>query len=204
MIRINLLKAEAKAPVIEEVRVKGRKLPVSPSLALGLVIILIAAFAFFLTNSINKEKTLLSVAQDEKSKLGNVEAKLITVEAQRTIIIKKINLINELKSFREVALRIMDEISKTIPDWVWLDEVTCDKKQIQIKGKALSNKLIADYISNLEASPTFEKVDLISSIQQTRGGERVLEFLLTTNYVPPAPAAAVSTSPKGQSGQETK
>jgi type IV pilus assembly protein PilN len=201
MIRINLLKAEAKAPVIEEARAKGRKLPVSPGLALGLVIVLIAAFAFFQTNSINKEKTLLGAAQDEKSKLGDVEAKLTQVEAQKTIIMKKINLISELKSFQEVALRTMDEISKTIPDWVWLDEVTCDKKQIQIKGKALSNKLIADYISNLEASPTFEKVDLISSIQQTRGSERILEFLLTTNYVPPAP---VNPSPKGGSGQEIK
>jgi type IV pilus assembly protein PilN len=202
MIRINLLKAEAKAPIIEEARVKGKKLPVSPSLALGLVLVIIAAVGIFQTNSINKERRLLSAAQDEKSKLGDVEAKLTKVEAQKTVIMKKINLISELKSFQEVALRIMDEISKTIPDWVWLEEVTCDnKKQIQIKGKALSNKLIADYISNLEASPTFEKVDLISSIQQTRGSERILEFLLTTNYVPPAP---VNPPPKGTTGQETK
>jgi hypothetical protein len=61
--------------------------------------------------------------------------------------------------------------------------------------------LIADYISNLEESPSFEKVDLISSIQQTRGSERILEFLLTTSYVPPAP---VNPSSKGQSGQEIK
>jgi Tfp pilus assembly protein PilN len=201
MIRINLLKAEAKGPVIEEARAKGRKLPVSPSLIIGLVLVLIAAVAIFQTNSINRERTLLSVAQDEKSKLGDVEAKLIKVEGQKIIIMKKINLMNELKSFQEVALRTMDEISKTIPDWVWLDEVTCDKKQVQIRGKALSNKLIADYISNLEASPSFEKVDLISSIQQTRGSERILEFLLTTNYVSPA---AVNPSSKGESGQEMK
>jgi type IV pilus assembly protein PilN len=201
MIRINLLKAEGKAPVIEEARVKGKKLPVSPGLALGLVIVLIFAFAIFKTNSINKERRLLGAAQDEKAKLGDVEAKLTQVEAQKTIIMKKINLISELKTFREGALRIMDDLSKNIPDWVWLEEVTYDKKQVQIKGKALSNKLIADYISNLEASPTFEKVDLISSIQQTRGTERVLEFLLTTNYVPPAP---VNPPPKGGPRQETK
>lgn len=201
MIRINLLKAEGKAPVIEEARAKGRKLPVSPSLIIGLVLVLIAAVAIFQTNSINRERTLLDVAQNEKSKLGDVEAKLTKVEGQKIIVMKKINLISELQSFQEVALRIMDEISKTIPDWVWLEEVSCDKKQVQIKGKALSNKLIADYISNLEASPSFEKVDLISSIQQTRGSEKILEFLLTTNYVSPAP---VNPSSKGESGQEMK
>ena len=198
MIRINLLKAEAKAPVIEEVRVKGKKLPVSPSLILGLVIVLIGAVAYFQMHSINNEKILLNVAQDEKTKLGDVEAKLTKVEAQKAVIVKKISLISELQSFQGVALRIMDEISKTIPDWVWLTEVTCDKKQVQIKGNALSNKLIADFISNLEASPIFEKVEIISSIQQTRANQKILEFLLTTNYVSPT---AANPPPKGGSGQ---
>ncbi len=204
MIRINLLKAEAKAPVIEEVRVREKKLAVSPSLILGLVIILLTAVAFFQINSINREKTLLTLKTEEKAKLGDVEAKLNLFEKQRDIIMKKINLIRDLKSFQEVAVRIMDEISKTIPDWVWLDEVNYDKQQIRIKGKALSNKLIADYISNLEASPIFAGVELISSIQQTRANDRFLEFLLTTNYVPPAPAKPANPSAKGELGEEKK
>jgi Tfp pilus assembly protein PilN len=201
MIRINLLKAEAKAPIVEEVRISERKLPVSPSLILGLVIILIAAVAFIQTNSISREKNLFNLIQEEKSTLGDVEAKLTKVEAQRTTIMKKINLIRDLKSYQEVAVKIMDEISKDIPDWVWLDEITYDKKQVRIKGKALSNKLIADYIDNLEASPTFERVELISSIQQTRGNERFLEFLLNANYVT---LAAANPSLTAQSGEAKK
>ena len=41
---------------------------------------------------------------------------------------------------------------------------------IQIKGNALSNNLIADYIYNLESSPHFANVNLISSDPEDRGG----------------------------------
>lgn len=186
MIRINLLKAEAKPPVIEVA--KKEKKAVSPSLIIGLVIIAAAAVGFYLTTAISKEKNLLDASREEKNKLGDIESKLDKVNAQKNIVMKKISLIQNLKSFQEVAVKIMDELSKNIPEWVWLTEVTYDKKIVRIKGRAASNKLVADYISNLEASPNFENVELVSSIQQTIANERFQEFSLNTTYVPPAPA----------------
>ncbi len=46
-------------------------------------------------------------------------------------------------------------MSRRLPDWVWLTEIIFDDKGIQIKGKALSNNLIADYISSLENSAQY-------------------------------------------------
>ncbi len=111
---------------------------------------------------------------------------------------QKIGLINQLKSQQDMAVRIMDELSRSLPDWVWLNEIGYDAKNIQIRGNALSNNLVADLIANLENSPYFESVNLISSTQKTARNDQYLEFSLTAAVVnpkappppPPPPAKA--------------
>jgi len=77
----------------------------------------------------------------------------------------------------------MDELSKNIPEWVWLTEITYRAQKIQLKGRALSNNLIADYIANLEASPYFNNVNLISSSQKTTRNSQFMEYSLTATVV---------------------
>jgi Tfp pilus assembly protein PilN len=87
----------------------------------------------------------------------------------------------------------MDEFSRRLPDWVWLTEIVYDAKGISIKGRALSNNLVADYISNLESSPQIMNVNLVASTQKTVQGDQYLEFSLraTVEKKPePVPAAA--------------
>jgi len=80
-------------------------------------------------------------------------------------------------------------------------------KGIQIKGRALSNNLVADYISGLESSAQIMNVNLISSTQKTTQGDQYLEFTLRAvlekkpEPVPPPapaePAAKPATKKKG-------
>jgi type IV pilus assembly protein PilN len=181
MIRINLLKAEAKALPAEAA--KKEKKAVNPSMLFGLGLVVLVGVAFLQLRSVNKEKALLTQAENEKAKLQDVESKLKKVEAQKKVIEKKISLIGELKNYQQVAVRIMDEISQLVPSWVWLDEIAYDNKSLQIKGKALSNSVIAEFISNMEKSTSFRNINLISSIQRTIGDSRVSEFSLTASYI---------------------
>ena len=86
----------------------------------------------------------------------------------------------------------MDELSKHLPDWTWLTEVGYENMIITVKGNALSNNLVADYIFNLENSPVFKNVNLISSTQKTgqTGPEQYLEFSLNMEFVLPPGAVA--------------
>ena len=77
----------------------------------------------------------------------------------------------------------MDELSKHIPYYVWLSEATYDKQTIHVKGRALSNNLIADYIYSLETSPYFFNVNLLSSTQKTVRDNQYLEFAINASYV---------------------
>jgi type IV pilus assembly protein PilN len=201
MIRINLLKPEKKelkeVPAVptEEVKKAKKRLNIQQVAILGLIVVL-ALFFITQRSAINKERNFLKIAQGEKSKLQDVLAKLQKLRKQKETFETKINLINELRNHQAVAVNIMDELSKNIPEWVWLTEITYRAQKIQLKGRALSNNLIADYIANLEASPYFENVNLIGSSQKSTRNNQFMEYSLTANVVfqtEPSPASKTTT-----------
>lgn len=183
MIRINLLKPETKdiretvaiPGVSEEGSKKGTSLG---NLVFLLLLIGLGLFYFFQKKAFDSENTLLAEARQEKSQLQYVEAKLEEQRQARESLDRKITLIESLNAQRDLAPRLMDELSRRLPDWVWLSEVTYDDKGIQIKGRALSNNLVADYIASLEASPQLMNVNLVSSTQRTGQADQFLEFAL--------------------------
>jgi Tfp pilus assembly protein PilN len=189
MIRINLLKPESKefkeGPAAPGPEFKARKAFPFTSIFILLLVVLLGAAFFLQKRMISQERTRLQTAQAEKKKLEYVVAKLAELEKQKAVYERKISLIRQLRAQQDSAVVILDELSKSLPDWVWLTDLNCQGQMIQIKGNALSNNLIADYIYNLESSPHFADVNLISSTQKTGRGAEYMEFSLTLSYVLP-------------------
>ncbi len=189
MIKINLLKPEKKelreTPVIPVTEKKVKKTPSLSFLIFFLFIVAIVALFLFQRKALEKERELLRKAEQERNELQYVIVKLEELEKKKSLFSSKIDLINKLMIQQEIPVRIMDELSKNIPEWVWLTEATFKDQNLEIKGNALSNSLIADYIFNLENSPYFDNVNLISSTQRMIGNDQFLEFSLTARYIIP-------------------
>jgi type IV pilus assembly protein PilN len=204
MIRINLLKPEKKeireepfglAPEIKE----KRRTPIA-SLLILLAIGAVAALYFLQDKAIKTEKDLLNVAQEEKKQFQYVLAAVDKLKEQKSILQRKINLINQLKARQEIAVRTMDELSKNIPGWVWLTETSYEAQEITIKGRALSNNLIADYVYNLENSPHLSNVKIESINQRTQeSSSPYLEFSLTATYDLPL---TIDSSEEAKQGEQ--
>lgn len=202
MIRINLLKPETKdkEPIVATgvVEEGGKKSPNLGNLIFLLLVIGLGAFYFFQKKAFDRENVLLTQARQEKSQLQYVETKLEEQRKVREALDRKITLIESLNAQRDLAPRLMDELSRRLPEWVWLSEVTYDDKGVQIKGRALSNNLIADYIASLEASAQLMNVNLVSSTQRTTQGDQYLEFSLRSviEKKPEPVAAPVTAAPE--------
>ena len=180
MIRINLLKPESKelkeaATATSAPKVKTQN---PANLVFLALIVGLGAFYFFQQKAFDRENALLAKARQEKTQLQYVEARLQEQKLIQESLDRKISLIENLNAQRDLAPRLLDELSRRLPDWVWLTEVVYDAKGVQIKGRALSNNLIADYIANLEASPQLMNVNLVSSTQRTTKADQYLEFAL--------------------------
>jgi Tfp pilus assembly protein PilN len=205
MIRINLLKPEKKElkeapPVPPEEFERKRKIPL-PSLLILLCFVIIIILFFYQKNAISDEKERIQEAQEEKRKLQDVIVKLEKLEKQKDLYERKIDLIQKLKSQQDVPIRILLELSTKIPDWVWLTETKYSDKTVEIKGRAMSHNMIADYIFNLERSAHFENVELISSTQRTVLDDTYLEFSLAAKYILPYKS---KSSPSGDTKGEKK
>jgi type IV pilus assembly protein PilN len=196
MIRINLLKPERKeiretsAAPTPEFKEKGRQ-PFAAVIVL-LALVAIAVLFYYQKNAITKENNLLRDAQAEKKSLQDVVIKLDELEKQKNLFERKISVITQLQSRQENAVIIMDELSRHLPNWLWLTELSFSAQQIRIKGRAVSNNLIADYIFSLEESPYFRNVNLISSTQRRMRNNQYLEFSLTATFVGPSLASPAS------------
>lgn len=203
MIRINLLKPETKdiketaaAPGVTEAPAKQpRNLG---SLIFLLLVVALGAYLYLQRRAFDRENELLATAKLEKQKLQYVTAKLEEQRKLKASLERKINLINGLRAQQDMAARMMDQLSRSLPDWVWLSEVNYDSKGLLIKGKALSNNLIADYMTSLENSPVFMNVSLSSSTQRKAQRNEYLEFTLTAALEKKPEAAPAAAKPGPQ------
>ena len=91
---------------------------------------------------------------------------------------RKIDFVYGLMGQRPLSARILNDLSTALPARVWLTEVVYDSKGIRVKGHALSNGLIADYVSSLERNPDLTEVDLLSSVQKRARNNEYQEFAL--------------------------
>ena len=205
MIRINLLKPERKEvgekPVAPVPEFREKKQQPFAALIVLLALVAVVALYFYQRNALIKENTLLREAQAEKKSLQDVVVKLEELEKQKSLFERKIRVITQLQSRQENAVIIMDELSKHLPNWVWLTDLSFSAQEIAIKGRAVSNNLIADYIFNIEESPHFRNVNLISSTQRRVRNNQYLEFSLTATFIGPSLMNPVSEE---QTKGETK
>jgi type IV pilus assembly protein PilN len=204
MIRINLLKPERKefreTPVAPTPEFREKRRQPYAAIIVLLALVAIAALFFYQKDALTKENNLLRAAQAEKKNLQDVVVKLEELEKQRNLFERKIRVITQLQSRQETAVIIMDELSRHLPNWLWLTDLSFSAQEIQIKGRAVSNNLIADYIFSLEESPYFRNVNLISSQQRRVRNNQYLEFVLTAIFV----GSLTSPAVEGQTQGETK
>lgn len=193
MIKINLLAerkaAKAKAPG------GGLKLEGlsggSNLLLLGVLVVgLLVAGGWYLmtSNELKEHQERKREAEAEVARLVEIRKKADEFKRQKELLERKINLITELKKKQSVPVHILDQVSRNLPDFLWLDTMTAASNQVAIAGKATTYNAVSNFYDNLIASGQFQNVVLGRTSEIAEG----VTFSLTCTYQPPAEAAAAS------------
>ncbi len=109
---------------------------------------------------------------------------------------KRESLIEQLKREREGPVRMLDDLSAKLPDFVWLEQLQQGPNNVTIRGMAASYVSIADYIQRLEESDNFQNVELIDARQ---GKEEFTSFQLRAQLMSPGAPAAEAAGGSGGS-----
>ncbi len=198
MIRINLAAAERP----EKARKKaaaggggmGMSMPSTPgAFQAYLLLTLFAGGAAFLCAAAwwFKDAQLKDldrrIAADEKRQrdLQAIKVQVDAFQAKKTLLENKVNLIERLRAEQKSPVHMLDEVSKALPDFVWLTNFDEAGGKVVFKGMGNGLPAVADFISALQRSGWFPTVDLVSSTE-TSG---VITFDLSSQFRNPEIAA---------------
>jgi len=117
-------------------------------------------------------------ADKELKRLEGAIKKSEEYEAQRDLLARKINLITDLKKQQEVPVHILDQVSRNLPDFLWLESMTANRSKIAISGKATTYAAVSNFYSNLTDSGYFANVELGRTFEVPAG----VSFSLTCSF----------------------
>lgn len=187
MVKINLL-SEGKRPAA--VRKKsagaaklggGNKDLGQYMLAAGLLVGVLALAGFWWSwkNKVEEKQEEVAAAQREVDAMASVIKEVEDFKAKKAELERKIGIINDLKANQRGPVRVMDYISRALPELLWLDRLKMTSTAIEIEGRAFNTNAVAALIENLDKVPEFDEPILKSTEEQTGG---VYKFVINFNY----------------------
>ena len=203
MIRINLIappkQTTARAPIDA-----GQKIAFGGSL----IILLAMAFAGWSYWSLGQ--TAAQIERDieerrkEEARLVQVISEVRDFEARRERLQQRVSLIEELRRGQTAPVHILDQVSESLPDMVWLTRLSQSGYDITIEGNCLNLTALSDFVGALEHSRYFNRpVEIINSevVPATTATPELIKFVIKGGFQmsglkpPAAPAAPAGAAP---------
>jgi type IV pilus assembly protein PilN len=182
MIRINLLPvraAQKKARLHGQMAVMG--------LALIVTVVACAVICSSLMLSISSEKKEIASIEQEISSLKKVLGEVTRFKQLQKEYQAKLDVLATLKEKKTGPVLLLDELSRVLPERLWINDFKESGGNISIKGVGLDEATVARFMRDLEASPYYSGVDLkVTEQQKQKGGLKLQKFDLTCKVERPA------------------
>jgi len=197
MIRINLI-AEAQKPKGREkavARTPGAGVLGQNVLMLGVVALAVVVLAWRWYGLASEHRGLVAEiarAEQEKERLQAIIKKGEDYKAKKDLLQRKIALVSQLKRNQSGPVHLLDEVSKQLPDFLWLDNMTESGWAVQIQGKATTYNAVSNFYNNLTGSRYFENVVLGPIMAIPQG----VTFSMSCQFIP-QPATPGAENPAG-------
>lgn len=194
MIKINLL-AEGKRAIavrkgLPKIDLGKQDLGLWLLLAgLALGVAVYGVWHYLVQGQLDRKVAEVAAAQREVDELQQVIKEVEEFKAKKAELERKIAVINQLKLNQRGPVQIMDQVSRAMPELLWLTQMDVNPVAVTLRGQAFNTNAVASFIENLDRVSEFSEPVLIDTSQ--RGP--VYDFVLTFGYQvskPPAPPAA--------------
>lgn len=158
-----------------------------------LVLGLVAGVGYWFAkkNQLAERKDVIAQREVEAQKLEQIIKEVEDYQKRKDSLQQRIDLIEQLKQNQKGPVRIMDQISRDLPDLVWLDRMDITAGTISLSGRGLNPNAIALFVENVKNDPFFEEPQL-GTMQQVSNAPVVYSFDMTFgfSYAPKTPAGS--------------
>ncbi len=186
MIKVNLLPYRA-ARKKENIRLQVSTFFLS--------IIFVTLFMYYYNISLNNKIDVYNVKieniKNELSKYNKITKEIDGIKNRLAVLNKKTGVIKNLELNRKEPVRLLDTMTfMVIPKRMWFTSLESKEEVVTIKGFALDNKTVADFMTRLEGSKLFDSVNLMNLKQETYNKHTNLKgFVISCNKKPADKAA---------------
>jgi type IV pilus assembly protein PilN len=181
MIKINLLPREEQK----------RRAPLNTKYLLaaaGVVVVLLGmAYGWYwLNDQVGTLETDIRKTEAELRRFEELAKQVDRYQGEKKRLEEKIKVIATLMLAQAGPVRVLDEVSKAIPNEVWLTSFSRAGKKLDIQGIAFSNFNVANFMTNLSSvSSLISSVDLLESVKSTVEQVPVERFSITAELKEP-------------------
>ena len=138
----------------------------------------------------------LIAARAEKARLQPVLREIERFEAQKRDLQQRVNLIEALRQNQVGPVHMLDQISRSLPDRLWLLEMKQTANDITLDGKTSTLSSLADFVANLEASGYFTKpVEITNSEEEKAGDTDLIKFTVKATFEMPGTKKPAAVTP---------
>jgi type IV pilus assembly protein PilN len=190
MIRINLLSQErprGKRPQFS-VSDAGQKIAVASTL----ILVIAALGVAWWYRSIQKDAQQLSqevaAAEHETARLRTIILQVQQFELRKAQLQQRVTLIEQLRKGQNGPVHMLDEISRSLPEMLWLTQLKQTRDELTIEGRCSALTSLSDFVNNLENSGWFKRpVEIVESQVEAAPGAGVdlIRFTVKAVFAPP-------------------
>jgi type IV pilus assembly protein PilN len=200
MIRINLLATERDSQPRKKASAgfdPGQQITLLCSLILLATALGIGWWWWMLDRESARLSTDIAAAQRETQRLQTILTQVAQFEQQKQALQQRVTLIEQLRTGQSGPVHMIDELSKAMPEMLWLTNLKQDGGELTIDGRCTTLTSLSDFVGNLEQSTYFRRpVEIVDSQVEPATGTttELIKFTLKATFAlpgaEPVPTAA--------------
>jgi type IV pilus assembly protein PilN len=198
MIRINLLAVERERTkrATRAAIPAAQRVTIGASFILLTTVLVIGWWFWSLRKQSSDLDSSIASAEVETQQLRSVLAQVQKFETRKAQLQQRVTLIEQLRRGQSGPVHVLDEVSKSVPDRLWLTSMAQKDKEYTIDGRATSLTALSDFVANLEGSNWFKKpVEIVDSqVEPNPQAGDLVRFTIRAQFenldAPSAPAPA--------------
>jgi len=195
MIRINLLQTdrERSKPKASPFQSAAQRVTLAGTLLVVVTGLGILWWWWALDRQSTQLDADIQAAQRETARLKTIIEQVESFEKQKQQLQQRVALIEELRQGQSAPVHLVDQISRAVPDMLWLTEVQQDvNNELAIQGRCATLTALSDFVGNLERSGFFRRpVEIVDSQVETAPAPigELIKFSVKAQFqMPGAPA----------------
>jgi type IV pilus assembly protein PilN len=179
LIKINLLTVDRERAKRKAKFEVGQKVTVACSLILVAAALVVGWWFWALQRASADLDQQIVDAEQETQRLQSVIQQVAQFESQRSQLQQRVTLIEELRKGQTGPVHLLDEISRALPESMWLIDLRQAGNEVTVEGRCTSLNSLSDFVSALESSNLFERpVEILDSRVEaaTSGAPELIRF----------------------------